>query len=283
MERRLRVLIVEDNPRDADLLVRELTHAGYAVKHARVETRDAMADALRTGQWDLVIADYSLPAFSGPAALSELQATGRDLPFIMVSGTIGEDVAVGMLKAGAHDYLLKGKLARLGAAVDRELREVEARQQRRATEDALRASEERFRTLVESLDEVVFTLDKNLRYDGVYGGTRGSGWSADRMVGRTATEVWGDEEARPHAEAHLRALRGETVVYRCRVVSGLHTAWYEVSLVARRSGIGETLGLVGVARDVRREEDLHGRPLRSVVKEISAPLPTAPVAHTRPP
>lgn len=257
MERRLKVLIVEDNPRDAELVVRELTAAGYAVVHTRVETGEAMREALRTGPFDLVIADYALPMFSGPSALVTLQNTGRDLPFIVVSGTIGEDVAVEMLKAGAHDYLLKGKLARLGAAVERELRDVASRDERRAMEDALRASEERFRTLVTSLYDVVFTLDKNLRYDGVFGGTAGRGWSADRMIGRTAAQVWGDAGSRPHAEANLRALRGERVIYECVVHAAGEELRYQVALVPRLSGIGETLGLVGVARDLSQG---HGEP-----------------------
>lgn len=247
-------MIVEDNPEDAELAVRELVKFGYTVRHRRVETAAAMREALTSAMWDAVLADYALPSFSGPAALAELQASGRDLPFIVVSGTIGEDVAVAMLKAGAHDDLLKGWLARLGPALERELREVQGRARRRAADDALRASEERFRTLVSSLEDVVFTLDRNLRYDGVYGGSRDRGWDAERMLGRTSAEVFGDQAAGPHGEANLRALRGERVVYECAIPVGDRAERYQVVLTPRRSGIGETLGLVGVARELPGRE-----------------------------
>jgi len=99
----LRLLIVEDSEDDALLAVRELRRAGYDVKFERVETATAMAAALEQQTWDLVIADYSLPQFTGAAALELLQSTGLDVPFIIISGSIGEDLAVAVMKSGAHD------------------------------------------------------------------------------------------------------------------------------------------------------------------------------------
>jgi two-component system cell cycle sensor histidine kinase/response regulator CckA len=145
----LRVLIVEDSAPDAELLVRDLDRAGFSVIAERVQTADAMKAALERSPWDIVLSDYSMPGFSGTAALEILQATGHDLPFIIISGTIGEDAAVGALKAGAHDFLVKGRLARLIPTIDRELREVVHRRERRRAEDALRVSEARHRSLVE--------------------------------------------------------------------------------------------------------------------------------------
>ncbi len=145
----LRVLIVEDSAADAELLVRELEQGGYDITWERVETAPAMEAALAASSWDIVISDYELPRFSGPAALTVLQATGLDLPFIMLSGTIGEEIAVNALKAGAHDFLVKGRLARLIPAIERELREVEGRRERVRAEEALRRSESRYRSLVE--------------------------------------------------------------------------------------------------------------------------------------
>src|SRR5512137_2969958 len=117
----LRLLLVEDNEDDAYFLLRELQRCGYAVTCERVDTAPAMRAALAQRQWDVVVADYVMPHFSGLAALDELQASGQDLPFIIASGTIGEDIAVAAMKAGAHDYLMKGKLARLAPAIEREL------------------------------------------------------------------------------------------------------------------------------------------------------------------
>ena len=148
--RPLRLLIVEDSAADAELLVRELERGGY-----RVDLRAGPDGAGLQGgpgtrrAWDVVVSDYDLPTFSGPAALAILQATGLDIPFIMISGTIGEEIAVSALKAGAHDFLVKGRLARLIPAIERERREVEVRRERARAQDALRRSEAQYRSLVD--------------------------------------------------------------------------------------------------------------------------------------
>jgi diguanylate cyclase (GGDEF)-like protein len=138
MPRPLQVLIVEDSGDDVLLVVRTLARGGYAPRYLQVYTAEAMRRALETGLWDLIIADHSMPQFSSTAALEVLKATGLDIPFIIVSGSIGEDVAVAAMKAGAHDYLLKDNLARLVPAVDRELREAAVRHERRQAEQLLR-------------------------------------------------------------------------------------------------------------------------------------------------
>ena len=123
----LRVLLVEDSEDDAWLVVRLLQRGGYDLTYDRVETAPAMEAALQQRMWDVIIADYTLPHFNGLAALRVLQEQGLDLPFIVVSGTIGEELAVAAMKAGARDYLLKGNLTRLLPAIARELREAEGR------------------------------------------------------------------------------------------------------------------------------------------------------------
>ena len=133
----LRVLIAEDSEDDALLLLKELQRAGYQPTHERVDTPAAMSSALDRHAWDLVIGDYSMPAFSGPAALALLRARDLDTPFIFVSGTIGEDVAVEAMKAGAQDFLTKGNLRRLIPAIQRELRDTEVRRERRRAQTAL--------------------------------------------------------------------------------------------------------------------------------------------------
>jgi PAS domain S-box-containing protein len=126
MRQRLQVLIVDDSADDADLLVLELTRGGFDVVSQRVETGEALQQAL-TGDWHVVLCDFSLPRFSGEAALRMVKASGLDVPFIYVSGTIGEEVAVGAMKAGADDYVMKDRLARLVPAVNREVRESDER------------------------------------------------------------------------------------------------------------------------------------------------------------
>jgi two-component system, cell cycle sensor histidine kinase and response regulator CckA len=160
MTSQLRVLIVEDSEDDLLLLLRELRRGDYTLDYVRVETAVEMQAALDRQAWDIVIADYTLPRFSAPEALELLQQQQQDLPFIIVSGTIGEDAAVAAMRAGAHDYLLKDNLVRLLPAVARELREARERQKRLDAEQALRESEERFRQLAENITESVFWMSE---------------------------------------------------------------------------------------------------------------------------
>ncbi|HWP24188.1 MAG TPA: PAS domain S-box protein, partial [Candidatus Binatia bacterium] len=158
-KRRLRVLIVEDSEDDALLVSRELRHAGYDLAFERVETAESMNAALRREPWDVIIADYTLPKFSGMAALELLKSTGRDIPFIIVSGSIGEDLAVAAMRAGAHDYLMKGNIKRLVPSIERELRDAEGRRERRLAEAALRESEARKAAIFDSALDPIVLID----------------------------------------------------------------------------------------------------------------------------
>ncbi len=164
MSKPLRLLIVEDSEDDTLLLLRELLRGGYEPVFERVETPESMKSALEKQKWDLIISDYVLPRFSGLAALTVLKESGLDLPFIIVSGNIGEDIAVGTMKAGAHDYILKGNLKRLIPAVERELREAEVRRERRWAEAALVEQSTTLEAFFShSLTPLVF-LDKDFNY-----------------------------------------------------------------------------------------------------------------------
>ncbi|AYH43885.1 EAL domain-containing protein [Azoarcus sp. DN11] len=210
----LKVLIVEDVEDDALLIVRELRRGGYDPLPTRVETAPAMQAALGGGgTFDLVISDYTLPHFSGPSALELFNRCGCDLPFIMVSGTIGEETAVRLLKAGAHDFILKSNFARLVPAVERELREVAVRRARRLAEARLRESEERYALAAQGANDGLWDWD--LRSGCVYYSPR---WKS--MLGYAGDEI-GDgieewisrvhEEDRPGVEARLQAhLSGAT-------------------------------------------------------------------------
>jgi two-component system cell cycle sensor histidine kinase/response regulator CckA len=141
MGKPLKVLIVEDSRLDAELLLDELARGGYDVSYERVETAEDMRGALGRLAWDIVLSDYSMPTFSAPEALNLLQTMERDLPFIIISGTIGEETAVAALKAGAHDFLVKGRLARLIPAIERELADVAARRDRARLEEQLQQAQ----------------------------------------------------------------------------------------------------------------------------------------------
>jgi two-component system cell cycle sensor histidine kinase/response regulator CckA len=152
----LRLLQIEDNESDAELIARELRRAGYEVTQTRVDTAEGMRTALRDSSWDAIVCDYQMPGFDAPAALEVLQETGRDIPFLVVSGAIGEEQAVAMMKAGAHDYLMKGNLARLGAAVERELRDAKTRAERRRALEALAQREAQLALAIEATETGVF-------------------------------------------------------------------------------------------------------------------------------
>ncbi len=155
----LRVLLIEDSASDAGLLLRQLHKGGLDVQHTRVENAQDLLSALRSQDWDVVISDYHLPQFDAEAALHIVKDHDADLPFIVVSGTVGEDTAVRMMKSGAHDYLLKDKLARLVPAIQREQIEAQIRRERRTALAALEASEERYRRLVDYATDAIFLHD----------------------------------------------------------------------------------------------------------------------------
>ncbi len=176
---RLRLLLVEDSDTDAQLLAYDLRQANFDVTMQRVETEDEMRLALAQGEWDAIISDFHLPAFSAPDALVVLRESGLDLPFIIVSGTIGEETAVQIMRAGAHDYLMKGNLNRLAEALRREIREARVREERRRGEVALRESEGRFRMLFERSNDAIFVVErKSGRYlDANRAAEKLTGWS----------------------------------------------------------------------------------------------------------
>jgi len=158
MTKPLRALIVEDRASDATLVVRELERAGFAPTWKRVDTEEQYVSQLEALP-ELILADYNMPKFGAIRALEVLQTAGLDIPFIIVSGSIGEDVAVAAMKHGAADYLLKDRLGRLGPAVTNALEQSRSRKEVKRTEDAIRESEERMRSILESALDCVITMD----------------------------------------------------------------------------------------------------------------------------
>jgi PAS domain S-box-containing protein len=219
MKQPLRVLIVDDSERDAELTVMEVTRGGYAVTSARVQTAETMKEALEHATWDLVLSDYSMPTFSGPAALAVLQASGQDVPFIIISGTIGEETAVSALKAGAHDYLLKGRLTRLVPAMERELRDVDARHKHVLLEDKLRLERHNAESAVrherdlaqrylDTAAVIMVALDMDGRIALVNRHACSVlGWTAEELLGRDFTDTCVPARLRGETIAQLRIVR----------------------------------------------------------------------------
>jgi len=158
LAQRLRVLLVEDNPHDAELLLHELRRAGFDPVWQRVDSEPAFVDSL-SADIEIILSDYQMPQFDGLRALKLMQEHGLEIPFIVVSGAIGEEVAVEAMRSGANDYLMKGNLAKLGPTIKRELNEAENRRARRRAEAALRESEDRHRDLIEHSRDLICTHD----------------------------------------------------------------------------------------------------------------------------
>ncbi len=254
MKSHLRVLIVEDSEDDALLTLRELRRGDYHLDYARVDTAAAMQAALDRQPWDVVIADYTLPTFSAPEALKLLQKQ-YDLPFIIVSGTIGEETAVAAMKAGAHDYLIKGNLARLLPAVERELREAQERHRRHQAEQALRESEERFRQLAENIAESVFWMSDPKAQQFLYVSP-----AYERIWGRSCTHLYANfgewlEAVHPHDRQRVQtiileqSLMGFDVEYRI-IRPDRSLRWIRDRGFPICNNAGEPYRTVGIAEDI---------------------------------
>ncbi|MCK6583739.1 MAG: GAF domain-containing protein [Anaerolineales bacterium] len=196
MKKNLRVLLIEDTEADELLLLREMNKYGYQVDYQRIETAAEMQAALDNHEWDLILCDYSLPQFHAMQALKILKDSGRDLPFIIVSGTIGEETAVEALKAGAHDFIVKGNYARLNPAIEREMRDAEFRRERRAAIEALQRSEEHYRMLFKANPHPMWVYDaESLQFLAVNEAAISHyGYSHEEFLGMTIKDIRPDED-----------------------------------------------------------------------------------------
>lgn len=153
MKEHLNILIIEDSELDAELIIHNLKKAEYSISFKRIESASELTHALKENEWDLIIADYSLPQFDAPTALKILHDSGLDIPFIVVSGRIGEETSVAMMKLGAHDYLMKDNLTRLVPVINRELSEARVRKERKI-------AEEKIKQYVNQLEQINADKDK---------------------------------------------------------------------------------------------------------------------------
>ncbi|MGZ4779563.1 MAG: response regulator, partial [Thermoanaerobaculia bacterium] len=221
MSTTLRVLLVEDSESDAKLILRELLRSGLILDPRRVEDAEAMRAALGERSWDVVLSDWSLPHFTAPSALETLRASGLDLPFIIVSGTVGEEVAAAARRAGAHDYVLKSNLTRLASAIAREQTDCAERAERRRVETALREHEARFRALIEKSEDGIslLSLDGNVIYTSP-AGARLLGTTPGERLGQSLLSVIHPDD-RDNVRGLLARLADaplESLPYRTRVV-----------------------------------------------------------------
>ena len=266
----LRVLMVEDSVEDTLLIAAELQRGGLDPVFERVETAAAMQAGLDAHNWDLIICDYSMPHFSGPAALAIHRQKGLDIPFIGISGTVGAEIVAEMIKAGANDYVMKGNLTRLVPAVQRELRTAQEQHRRREAE----AISAYLASIVESCDDAIVgkTLDGTV-VSWNAGAEHLYGYTAAEMIGRSIAALIPSYRPEELPEIYDMIKRGEGV-------DGLETVRIrkdgtavEVSLTISpiKDAGGRVVGASTVARDITRHKQEENERL-SLIQDLTTAL-----------
>jgi PAS domain S-box-containing protein len=277
----LKVLLVEDSELDAVLLLRHLQSQGYKTQHQRVASHSEMEKALTDQAWDVILCDYQMPNFGVQPALALLKEKGLDLPFIIVSGAIGEELAVELLRAGAHDFIVKGRLSRLLPAIERELREYQARRERGLASEKLSY----LAAIVDSAEEAI--IGQNM--EGItttwnVGATRLYGYSAAEAIGQPALLIVPLSLHQEVGQLQHKLLSDEGVerVETMRLRKDGTLVHVCVTKSAIRDSAGRIIGLSSIAYDIterkkieaeRTELIAHLNETLSKVKTLSGLLP----------
>jgi len=263
MSKPLKVLIVEDCEDDVLLLKLRLRQGGYQIHTRWVDSAATLNQALTAETWDVVLSDYSLPSFTAIDALFMLQKKGLDLPFIIVSGAIGEETAVAAMKAGAHDYVMKDNLARLLPAIEREMREAAIRRERRRAEEALKESEREnrelsreFRALLDNIPDSLTLLDSDRQ---VVWANLSTAKLLDRnpegLEGLHCNELWPDCTAREEDCPVLRSFLS------CQVEKGVirteDARTWGVRAFPVSNQHGQVVSVIKMASDITRQIQLR--------------------------
>jgi PAS domain S-box-containing protein len=260
MNKRLRVIIVEDSEDDALLLIRELRKGGFRLDQVRVQTADELKEALRKSNWDVVISDYMMPGFGGLEAFKIVRKYDRDLPFIVMSGKTGEETAVAVMKAGVEDYIMKDRMPRIVPVVRRELADAATRRERHQMEAALHESEQRFRLFMENFAGVTFIKDERGRYVFINeAGAEVLRRSIDEILGLTDKEFFPEEVAKTIHKADKTVLKtGKTHEAIETIQDEEHTyTFLTVKFAIPREDLPPLLG--GVSVDISKQTEAERR------------------------
>ncbi len=244
----LRFLLLEDNPLDAMVIDTTLTDGGVGCELVRVETRADFVRALETNRFDLILADYALPGFDGISALEIAHNLYPDTPFIFVSGTIGEELAIEALKKGATDYVLKRSLGRLVPCVQRALQEAQEKRKSAAALSALHQSEARLRQVAANLPRgAVFIVDSDLRYLLAEGeALEPAGMTTQNFVGKTLSEALEPDLAASYELYYRQALNGESF----SLEHYSHARYYVTHGTPLRNALGEIDAVLAMSYDI---------------------------------
>ena len=266
MKTPVKVLIVEDSEDDAKLALRALRAGGFEPAHRRVQTAADLKTALAEERWDAVISDFQMPGFTGMDALKIFRSTGLDIPFILVSGTIGEETATNAMKAGASDYVMKKSLARLAPALERELKETQTRVANRQTHAALTDSEARFRQMAENIRDVFFLRDADSdrmlyvspAYEEIWGRSRESLYASPKSW----TEAIHPDDRTSTDEKYKKGTSTGKLEFEYRIVHPDGSIrWVETRGFPVRDDAGKIVRIAGVVEDItdrmRQIDDLR--------------------------
>jgi PAS domain S-box-containing protein len=280
MQQSLNALIVDDREHDAALLVRALKRGGYDLHHERVDNEDHMMAALARQAWDIVLTDYSMPNFNVAGALSVIAKAGIDIPLVVVSGSVGEETAVEVMRAGAHDLILKHNLKRLVPVVARELEAAKIRRARRAADTRLDFERQLLTQLMQGIPDAICFKDSQRRYIHLNNAERTFFNIPDGtpVIGDTADAFIASGLAERQREEETRVLEsGEPLVDCAYEIVGPdgQARWISATKAPTRGTNGEIVGLVEISRDItekKRQEQLKNEFIATVSHELRTPL-----------
>ncbi|HEX3625533.1 MAG TPA: PAS domain S-box protein [Verrucomicrobiae bacterium] len=271
MVKLLHVLVIEDSENDAELLLEEIREAGYDPISERVQTAESLTAALVRHTWDVILSDYVMPQFSAPDALKVVRAKHPEIPFIVISGVVGEEAAVSMMKAGASDYLVKTKLSRLVPAIEREMETAYTHRARAQAE----ASAKFLAAIVESSDDAIY----GVKLDGTVvswnrAAERTFGFRAGEIIGRNVSILFPDERLDELIDTMERIKRGDHVgrSETARVRKGGRLVPLSVTVSPMKNGDGKISGASVIARDItnrKREEQERIKLIQELTDALS--------------
>ena len=256
----LRLLFVEDNSVDAELALRALKKAGFDISADIVQTPGEFADRLRSKTYDIVLSDYNLGTWTGLEALEFLRQQDDDLPFILVTGTLGEEAAVEVMKKGAIDYVLKDRLSRLGVAVERALEKIIQRKERRQSLETIRRNEEKYHELFENANDFIYTMDLQGILTSINrAGERILGYNREELLGKNLLEMLASDKLEVFLEIVASKLSGQAAhTYEKQVTTkDERKVTLDISYRLIRDADGNPVGIQGIARDITDRKQLQ--------------------------